>query len=151
MLTPSEKQGWSCPRGVSSPTHHQPGTFGGVVPDHIVADLHRRTESFVGPLASAALTVSPTSRATRIEPQPFRLWLCRRLFLPLPLSSRTCRCGRRLDIYGDYRAACWEEEGSLSSARQRRCAKLEGVWEPPRSSVIWMLGSSMGWMDAEWR
>ena len=51
-----------------------------------------------GLLASAALTVSPTSRATRIEPQPFRLWLCRRLFLPLPMSSRTCRCGRRLDI-----------------------------------------------------
>ena len=59
-----------------------------------------------GPLASAALTVLPTSRATRLDPQPFRMWLCRRLFLPLPLSSRTCRCGRLLDVYGHHRAAC---------------------------------------------
>ena len=44
-----------------------------------------------GPLASAALTALPTSRATRIDPQPFRLLLCRRLHLPL-LSHRTCRC-----------------------------------------------------------
>ena len=26
--------------------------------------------------------------------------------LPLPLSSRLCRCGRFLDIFGDHRAAC---------------------------------------------
>ena len=43
-----------------------------------------------GPLVSAALTALPTSR----------VWLCRRLFLPLPLSSRPCRCGRPLDMYG---------------------------------------------------
>ena len=55
-----------------------------------------------GPLASAALTALPTSRATRLDPQP-----CRRFFLPLPLSSyRTCRCGRLLDVCGHPRAAC---------------------------------------------
>ena len=59
-----------------------------------------------GPLASPALTALPTSRATRIDPQPFWVWLCRRLFLPLPLSSRTCQCGRLLDMYGHHRAAC---------------------------------------------
>ena len=61
-----------------------------------------------GPLASAALTTLPTSRATRIDPQPFRLLLCRRLHLPLPLSHRTCRCGRQLDVFGHQRAACSE-------------------------------------------
>ena len=45
-----------------------------------------------GALASAALTAP---RATRIDPQPFRLILCRRLHLPLLLSHRTCRCGRQ--------------------------------------------------------
>ena len=49
-----------------------------------------------GPLASAALTALPTSRATRIDPQPF------------PLSHRTCRCGRLLDQFGHHRAACSE-------------------------------------------
>ena len=39
-----------------------------------------------GPLDSAALTALPTCRATRIESQPFRVWLCRRLRLPLPLT-----------------------------------------------------------------
>ena len=61
-----------------------------------------------GPLASAALTALPTSRATRIDAQPFRLLLCRRLHLPLPLSHRTCRCGRLLDQFGHHRAACSE-------------------------------------------
>ena len=59
-----------------------------------------------GPLAS--LTALPTSRATRIDAQPFRLLLCRRLHLPLPLTQRTCRCGRPLDKFGHHRAACAE-------------------------------------------
>ena len=59
-----------------------------------------------GPLASAVLTAVPTSRMTRIEAQPFRLLLLRRLRLPLPLTSRTCRCGRLLDSFGHHRAAC---------------------------------------------
>ena len=61
-----------------------------------------------GPLASAALTALPTSRVLRIDPQPFRLLLCRRLHLPLSLSHRTCRCGRQLDVFGHHRAACPE-------------------------------------------
>ena len=40
-----------------------------------------------GPLASAPLTALPTSKATRLEAQPFRVFLCRRLHLPLPLWS----------------------------------------------------------------
>ena len=59
-----------------------------------------------GPLASAPLTALPTSRATRIDAQPFRLLLCRRLHLPLPLTQRTCRCGRPLDKFGHHRSVC---------------------------------------------
>ena len=59
-----------------------------------------------GPLASSPLTALPTSTATRLDPQPFRPLLCRRLHLPLLLSMRTCRCGRQHDIFGHHRAAC---------------------------------------------
>ena len=55
-----------------------------------------------GPLVSALLTALVTSRMTRIEAQPFRLLLCRLRF-PLPLSLRSCRCGRQFD---SFRAAC---------------------------------------------
>ena len=60
-----------------------------------------------GPLASAPLTALPTSRVMRLDAQPFRLLLCRRLHLPLPLTQRTC-CGRQLDFLGHHRAACAE-------------------------------------------
>ena len=61
-----------------------------------------------GALVSAVFTTMPTNRMTRIEAQPCRILLCRRLRLPLPLSSRTCRCGRLLDKFGHHRAACSE-------------------------------------------
>ena len=61
-----------------------------------------------GPLASSVVTAVPTNRTTRFESQLFRILLCRRLRLPLPLSSRTCRCGRLLDSFGHHRAACSE-------------------------------------------
>ena len=59
-----------------------------------------------GPLASTPFTVLPTSRMMRIEAQSFPLLLCRHLRFPLPLSLRTCRCGRQLDAFGHHRAAC---------------------------------------------
>ena len=55
------------------------------------------------PLASASLTALPTSKATRVDAQLFRVFLCRRLHLAPP---RTCRCGRQLDKFGHHRAAC---------------------------------------------
>ena len=58
------------------------------------------------PLASAPFTVLRTSRVMRTEAQSFRLLLCRRLCFPIPLSLRTCRCGRQLDSFGHHRAAC---------------------------------------------
>ena len=43
---------------------------------------------------------------THIDSPLFRVLLLRRLRLPLPLVSRTCRCGRLLDSFGHHRAAC---------------------------------------------
>ena len=125
MQTTSVKQGWSCPRGLSRRRTTNQGSAGGASRtqfwwQHRAASCWE--EQFLttlwptftnaqkallrsqrGPLASEALTVSPTSRATRMEPQPFRLWLCRRLFL---FSFCTCWCGRRLGVYGHHCAAC---------------------------------------------
>ena len=60
-----------------------------------LCDTHRALiRSQHGPLASIPFIALPTTKATRIDPQPFRILLCRRLHLPLPLTLRTCRCGR---------------------------------------------------------
>ena len=51
-------------------------------------DPHRVSlRSQHGPLASAPFTALPTSRVTRIDAQPFRLLMCRRLHLPLSSES----------------------------------------------------------------
>ena len=47
--------------------------------------------------------MAPANFLTRIDPALFRVLLLRRLRLPLPLSSRLCRCGRPLDSFGESR------------------------------------------------
>ena len=59
-----------------------------------------------GPLSSRPYVCCPTSRLTKFQPQSFRALLFRRLHLPVPLSSRSCRCGRPLDCLGHHRSAC---------------------------------------------
>ena len=59
-----------------------------------------------GPTAGAPLTCVPTSPLLHFDPQLFRILLLRRLSLPLPLTSRVCRCGRQIDPFGHHRAAC---------------------------------------------
>ena len=59
-----------------------------------------------GPLSVRPCVCCPTSRLTKFQPQSFRILLLRRLHLPLPLSSRSCRCGRLLDCLGHHRLAC---------------------------------------------
>ena len=59
-----------------------------------------------GPFAGLAFCVAPASFLTRIDSHLFRVLLLRRLRLPLPLSVRTCRCGRLLDPFGHHRASC---------------------------------------------
>ena len=58
-----------------------------------------------GPAAVAALSATPSNPATRIDSTLFRVLLLRRLRLPLPPVSRTCRCGRLLDSFRHHRAA----------------------------------------------
>ena len=53
-----------------------------------------------GPLAGMSFSTVPA----RIDSQAFRVLLLRLLRLPLPLSSRRCRCG--LFWYGHHRASC---------------------------------------------
>ena len=58
-----------------------------------------------GPGAGLALSATPSNYSCRIAPHLFRVLLLR-LRLPLPLVSRTCRCGRPTDVLGHHRAAC---------------------------------------------
>ena len=50
--------------------------------------------------------VSPRLRRLGLTPSVFRVLLLRRLWQPLPPSSRFCRCGLLLDPLGHHRAAC---------------------------------------------
>ena len=58
-----------------------------------------------GPMSGLPFSAVPSSSA-RFPAHLFRMLLLRRLWLPLPLTSRTCRCGRLLDVHGHHRAAC---------------------------------------------
>ena len=80
-----------------------------------------------GPLSSVPFTCFPTSPLSRFDSSAFRVLLLRRLWLPLPPSSRSCRCGRLLDVLGHHRAGCAEagvlgRRGfALESAAARVC------------------------------
>ena len=93
--------------------------------------------SQAGPGAGAALTALPTGSETTIPSHLFRV-LLRRLRHPLPLSERSCRCGRLLDVCGHHRAACarvgmlGRRGFSLGSAGKRKgvCGRMcsLGTW-----------------------
>ena len=78
-----------------------------------------------GPLASAPLTALPTSKATRLDPQPFRLLWCRRLHTHLPLSMRTCRCGRQFDMFGHHYCSVCCGRGSGEEGVPLECAAAQ--------------------------
>ena len=59
-----------------------------------------------GPTAGMAFAVAPSNPLVRIDSQLFLVLLLQRLRLPLPPTSRTCRCGRLLDCLGHHRASC---------------------------------------------
>ena len=64
----------------------------------------------------------PSAPHARFDPQPFRVLLLRRLWLQLPSSSRSCRCGSPLDSSGHHRAAC-----AVAGVLSRRGVALESA------------------------
>ena len=80
-----------------------------------------------GPVAGLLFSCCPSSFHTRFAPQVFRVLLLRLLWLPLPLTKRTCGCGRLLDSFGHHRAACanvgvlGRRGFALESAAARMC------------------------------
>ena len=85
-----------------------------------------------GPLASTPFVSLPVDRAFRFDSQPFRILLLRRLRMPLPLTSHSCRCGRLLDSLGHHRSACpvagvlGRRGFPLESAAARICREAGG-------------------------
>ena len=102
------------------------------------------------------MTVLPTSNGTKVAAQPFRFLLCRRLRLSLPLSSRSGRRGRRIDLFDNHvqralRLGCWARG---VRPRLRCCVNVQGGrgsgGRRTCSSVTWNLGSSTSWTVADW-
>ena len=85
-----------------------------------------------GPLAGLPFSCCPSSFHTRFAPQVFRVLLLRRLWLLLPLTKRTCGCGRLLDSFGHHRAPCanvgvlGRRGFALESAAARVCREAGG-------------------------
>ena len=77
------------------------------------------------PLELIPFTVFPTDRSCRIDPQPFRILLLRRLRLPLPFTARSCVCGRLLDNLG-HLGSLDEGEYPLEIAAARICREAGG-------------------------
>ena len=96
----------------------------------------------VGPtLTDPTRALALTARATPIDPQPFRVWLCRRLFLPLPLAYAFAPSLFHAADVAAYSMAlgCWVAEVCLWSGRLLKCAGREAdVWVWTGSSVIRM-------------
>ena len=94
--------GWQHEAGARVERHHRDSHIFPRLADPAKALLRSQG----GPGSSLAFSTSPTCRITRLGSHHFRLHWLRRLQLPLPLTVRSCRCGRPLDIYGHHRAAC---------------------------------------------
>ena len=78
------------------------------------------------------------------------VFLLRRLWLPLPPSSRNCRCGRLLDVFGHHRAACAEDgrrSFALDLAAARVCREAQISWFV---TWIWCLRVVRTVADSRW-
>ena len=74
-----------------------------------VAAVHSTQQALLrsqsGPMSGLPFSDVPSSSSARFPAHLFRVLLLRRLWLPLPLASRTCRC-RPPRVFGHHRAAC---------------------------------------------
>ena len=91
------------------------------------------------------------SCAIKFSHQLFCVLLLRRLRLPPPLSSRSCRCGFFSDIFGHHRASCrrgsLEGVGSQLSEAGGRVATNPELVQRAQSQVgrsCWRSGGSVG-------
>ena len=132
---PCEGRGWQ--RHASATVHEQYREQ--VVWPHLSLAERALVRSQSGPLASVPFTALPIHRISKIDPDPFRELLLRRLHMPLPLNVRACRCGRLLDVLGHHRAAglgSWAKGGSLQKVLSLRFAG-KAVRECPPTSCCW--------------
>ena len=101
--------------------------------EHVFPQMENPRKAIVrsqgGPGAGLSFLCCPTYPFTTLSPQLFRVMLLRRLGLPLPLTSLTCRCGRPL---GHHRTACaragvlGRQGFALESVLARICRKAGG-------------------------
>ena len=112
------RQGWQ--RQATRPADE--GFLEGVVRPRLLGTQQALLRSQSGPFASLPFSSFPSAPHARFDPQPFRVLLLRRLWLQLPSSSHSCRCGRPLDSSGHHRAAC-----ALAGVLSRRGFALESA------------------------
>ena len=80
-----------------------------------------------GPLASAPFINLPTDKVSRIDSWSFRFLVLRCLRQPLPLTFRSCRCGRLLDSPWPSSvcvSSCWGVGSSWISTGERGSTNL---------------------------
>ena len=123
-LEPGGDRGWQHVVSSKVEHEHREVVFGRLRPS-----ARAQVRSQAGPGAGLALSATPTHFLTRIPSHLFRVVMLRRLRLPLPPSLHTCRCGRRINKFGQC--------GSPSVPRSRRESHPEchGVWLGPRRTT----------------
>ena len=110
------------------------------------------SRSQAGPGAGLAFSTCPTCRVTALESNVFRMILLHRLQMPLPLTVRTCRCGRPLDAYGHHRAAC-ARVGAMQLRTWQRAsvAKQEVASQPTHSCATWTSNCHKEVVAGDWK
>ena len=115
-----------------NPEEFEPGTVRETLFSRLPDQEQALIRSQAGPGAGSALTAVPTGSETMIPSHLFRIVLLRRLRQPLPLSERSCRCGRLLDVCGHHHAVCaragmlGRQGFSLESIAGRICKEAKG-------------------------